>query len=67
MSNPIMMLISSSEAVKNNIGTFENCLTFLHISKPEPSGSVTSNINKSYLLRIQIFSASFIVFTTSNS
>src|SRR5699024_9810810 len=44
----MMISVSSSAAVKNIIGTLETVRMFRHRSKPEPSGSATSKITRSY-------------------
>ena len=62
-----MMLISSSEAVKNIIGTLETCRTFSQNSKPVPSGNDTSKTSNSYLSSPHNISASFRVLAIVNS
>ena len=67
MSSPMIISVSSSAAVRNIIGTFETLRIFLQISYPEPSGSVTSKITRSYFPFIHNFSASRLVRATSIS
>ena len=67
MSSPMIISVSSSAAVRNIIGTFETLRIFLQISYPEPSGSVTSKITRSYFPFIHNFSASRPVRATSIS
>ena len=50
ISSPMMIFISSSEAVRNRIGTLDVRRTFWQKSKPEPSGRETSSTSRSYFL-----------------
>ena len=61
-----MMLVSSSDAVRNITGTLDVHRTLLQKSKPEPSGSDTSSTSRSYFPPAQSASASAIVLAASS-
>ena len=67
MSSPMMMLVSSSEAVRKMIGTFDVNRTFLQNSKPEPSGNDTSRTSRAYFPSAHSVSASPSVLAISSS
>lgn len=59
-----MMSVSSSEAVRKMIGTFEVWRILVQMSKPEPSGRDTSRITMSKRLSVHVVSASAAVRAT---
>ena len=66
-SSPMMIFISSSEAVRNRIGTLDVRRTFWQKSKPEPSGRETSSTSRSYFLSDHSTSASASVRAVSSA
>ena len=67
MSRPMMMLVSSSDAVRKIIGTFDVRRTLWQNSKPEPSGRDTSSTKRSYFPSAHSASASLSVLALSAS